>query len=158
MILTCLSFRNSLGEHFMGSRCTITLSTQRSEGAKQSQAHSKQCVGGEGRVQNVWEMSSMHCSVGICGSSIAWGCIAGIGFGGKIKKEGVKIKEANEAERVSHEIKSMRRFHQFKQTKSHSDVLQRSMLFRHDFFFYLFVNDTAKEDKIEKKEGKQAQA
>lgn len=52
MILTCLSFRNSLGEHFMGSRCTITLSTQRSEGAKQSQAHSKQSVGGEGIVRN----------------------------------------------------------------------------------------------------------
>lgn len=70
---------------------------------------------------------------------------------------GVKINEANEAGRVSHEIKSMRRFHQFKQTKSHSDVLRRSMLFRHAFLF-VFVNDTAKEDKIEKKEGKQAQA
>lgn len=57
------------------------------------------------------------------------------------------LKEVNEAGRVSHEIKSMRRFHRFKQTKSHSDV-----------FFYLFVNDTAKGDKIEKKEGKQAQA
>lgn len=63
---------------------------------------------------------------------------------------GVKINELNEAGRVSHEIKSMRRFHQFKQTKSHSDVLRRSMLFRHAFF-YLFVNDTAKEDKIKKK-------
>lgn len=66
---------------------------------------------------------------------------------------GVKINELNEAGRVSHEIKSMRRFHQFKQTKSHSDVLRRSMLFRHAFF-YLFVNDTAKEDKIEKKRRK----
>lgn len=154
MIITCLSFRNSLGEHFMGSRCTITLSTQRSEGAKQSHAHSKHCVGGEGRVRNDWEMSSMQCSVRICGSSIAWGCIAGIGLkGGGC----VKINELNEAGRVSHEIKSMRRFHQFKQTKSHSDVLRRSMLFRHALF-YLFVNDAAKEDKIEKKEGKQAQA
>lgn len=63
------------------------------------------------------------------------------------------LKEVNEAGRVSHEIKSMRRFHQFKQIKSHSDVLRRSMLFRHAFF-YLFVNDTAKEDKIEKKRRK----
>lgn len=54
--------------------------------------------------------------------------------GREMKGEGVKIKEVNEAGRVSHEIKSMRRFHQFKQTKSHSDVLRRSMLFRHAFF------------------------
>lgn len=67
-----------------------------------------------------------------------------------MKEKGVKIKEVNEAGRVSHEIKSMRRFHQFKQAKSHYDVLRRSMLFRHALF-YLFVNDAAKEDKIEKK-------
>lgn len=58
--------------------------------------------------------------------------------GGEMKEKGVKIKEVNEAGRVSHEIKSMRRFHQFKQAKSHSDVLRRSMLFRHGFLF-LFV-------------------
>lgn len=78
-----------------------------------------------------------------------------VGGGGReMKGEGVKIKDVNEARRVSHEIKSMRRFHQFKQTKSRCEDQCCSGM----TFFYLFVNGTAKEDKIEKKEGKQAQA